>query len=55
MEVRGFVANLHLELLPDVAVDRIARGEPVLAVLANLTYAELAKALPTFDDEPEDS
>ncbi len=36
VEMRGALANLDLNLLPDEAIDRIANGEPVMAVLASM-------------------
>jgi hypothetical protein len=36
VEMRGALANLDLNQLPDVAIERIARGEHVLSVLASM-------------------
>jgi hypothetical protein len=36
VQMRGALANLDLNLLPDEAIDRIANGEPVMAVLASM-------------------
>jgi hypothetical protein len=36
VQVRGALANLDLNLLPDEAIDRIANGENVMAVLASM-------------------
>jgi hypothetical protein len=36
VEMRGALANLDLNQLPDEAIERIARGEPVMAVLASM-------------------
>jgi hypothetical protein len=36
LEMKGALANLDMNLLPDEAIDRIANGEPVIAVLASM-------------------
>jgi hypothetical protein len=36
VQMRGALANLDLNQLPDEAIERIARGEPVMAVLASI-------------------
>jgi hypothetical protein len=36
LEMKGALANLDMNLLPDEAIDRIANGEPVTAVLASM-------------------
>jgi hypothetical protein len=36
VEMRGALANLDLNLLPDEAIDRIANGEHVMSVLASM-------------------
>jgi hypothetical protein len=36
VQMRGALANLDMNLLPDEAIDRIANGEPVMAVLASM-------------------
>ncbi len=35
VQMRGALAHLDLSLLPDKAIERIANGEPVAAVLAS--------------------
>ena len=40
VEVRGLLANLDMNKLPHEAIERIARGEPTLAVLADLASRE---------------
>lgn len=59
MEVRGLLANLDLNLLPNALVDRIANGEHVEAVLAagaseaGITPGELVRGH-LAPGEPED-
>jgi hypothetical protein len=36
VEMRGALANLDLNQLPDEAIDRIANGEHIMSVLASM-------------------
>ncbi len=45
VEMRGALANLDLNLLPDEAIDRIANGEHVMSVLASMV-PRAGEALP---------
>jgi hypothetical protein len=45
VEMRGALANLDLNQLPDEAIERIARGENVMSVLASLV-PRAGEALP---------
>jgi hypothetical protein len=49
VEVRGALANLDLNLLPDEAIDRIADGEPVMAVLASMVPRAALKPAQSVD------
>jgi hypothetical protein len=54
VEMRGALANLDMNLLPDEAIDRIANGEPVMAVLASMVPRGALKAAQPVDaDDPE--
>jgi hypothetical protein len=53
VEMRGALANLDLNLLPDEAIDRIANGEPVMAVLASMV-PRAGEAVPGLLAPPEE-
>ncbi len=52
-EVRGALANLDLNLLPDEAIDRIANGENVMSVLASMV-PRAGEALPGLLKAPSE-
>ena len=63
VEVRGLLANLDLNLLPNALVERVARGEPIEAVLASgaseagITPGELVRGAlappdPAVEEDP---
>ena len=45
VELKGSLAKLNLELLPDALIERMARGEHPLSVLASATPELRAEAL----------
>jgi hypothetical protein len=53
--MRGALANLDMNLLPDEAIDRIANGEPAMAVLASMVprAGEHVPGLLAPPEEPE--
>jgi hypothetical protein len=55
LEMKGALANLDMNLLPDEAIDRIANGEPVMAVLASMVPKGALKPAQPVDlgDNPE--
>ncbi len=53
LEMRGALANLDLNLLPDEAIDRIANGEHVMSVLASMV-PRASEALPGLIAPPEE-
>jgi transposase-like protein len=53
VEMRGALANLDMNLLPDEAIDRIANGEPVMAVLASMV-PRAGEALPGLLKAPSE-
>jgi hypothetical protein len=57
VEMRGALANLDLNQFPDEAIERIARGENIMSVLASMVprAGEAVPGLlaPPADDAPE--
>jgi transposase-like protein len=55
VQMRGALANLDMNLLPDEAIDRIANGEHVMSVLASMVprAAEAVPGLLAPPEEPE--
>jgi hypothetical protein len=52
VEMRGALANLDLNLLPDEAIDRIANGEHVMSVLSSIV-PRAGEAVPGLLAPPE--
>jgi hypothetical protein len=57
VEVRGALANLDLTQLPDEAIERIARGENIMSVLASMVprAGEAVPGLLKAPSEPAES
>ncbi len=55
VEMRGAIANLDLNQLPDEAIERIARGEHIMSVLASMVprAGEAVPGLLALPEEPE--
>jgi hypothetical protein len=51
VQMQGALANLDLNQLPDEAIERIARGENIMSVLASLTPAGLLPAVEAENPE----